>query len=103
MGPCAGGAVYSPAITDFTFMVDQSSYMFVTGPEIVSAVGGKSVTKDELGGPKIHATKSGVSAGTFANDIVAMAQLRHLYSYLPLSNRDSAPIVPTPDNRYRNV
>ncbi|CAG9577114.1 putative propionyl-coa carboxylase beta chain [Leishmania major strain Friedlin] len=103
MGPCAGGAVYSPAITDFTFMVDNSSYMFVTGPEVVSVVGGKLVTKDELGGPHVHATKSGVSAGTFPNDIVAMAQLRRLYSYLPLSNRDSAPVVPTADNRYRDV
>lgn len=103
MGPCAGGAVYSPAITDFTFMVDQSSYMFVTGPEVVSAVGGKLVTKDELGGPKVHATKSGVSAGTFPNDIVCLAQLRKLYSYLPLSNRDPAPIIPTADSRYRNV
>ncbi|KAG5474613.1 hypothetical protein LSCM4_03786 [Leishmania orientalis] len=103
MGPCAGGAVYSPAITDFTFMVDNSSYMFVTGPEVVSAVGGKLVTKDELGGPRVHATKSGVSAGTFPNDIVALAQLRRLYSYLPLSNRDSAPIVPTDDNRHRDV
>lgn len=103
MGPCAGGAVYSPAITDFTFMVDQSSYMFVTGPEVVSAVGGKLVTKDELGGPKVHASKSGVSAGTFENDIVALAQLRKLYSYLPLSNRDPAPVLPTQDSRTRNV
>lgn len=103
MGPCAGGAVYSPAITDFTFMVDNSSYMFVTGPEVVSAVGGKLVTKEELGGPKVHASKSGVSAGTFENDIVALAQLRRLYSYLPLSNRDAAPIVPTADKRTRDV
>ncbi|EPY33574.1 propionyl-CoA carboxylase beta chain [Strigomonas culicis] len=103
MGPCAGGAVYSPAITDFTFMVDQSSYMFVTGPEVVSAVGGKLVTKDELGGPKIHGSKSGVSAGTFPNDLVALAQLRKLYTYLPLSNRDPAPVVKTTDSRFRNV
>lgn len=103
MGPCAGGAVYSPAITDFTFMVDNSSYMFVTGPEVVSAVGGKLVTKEELGGPRVHASKSGVSAGTFPNDIVALAQLRRLYSYLPLSNRDPAPIVPTADSRRRDV
>ncbi|CAJ1009917.1 putative Carboxyl transferase domain containing protein [Leishmania naiffi] len=103
MGPCAGGAVYSPAITDFTFMVENSSYMFVTGPEVVSAVGGKLVGKEELGGPHVHATKSGVSAGTFPNDIVALAQLRRLYSYLPLNNRDSAPVVPTADNRHRDV
>lgn len=103
MGPCAGGSVYSPALTDFTFMVDQSSYMFITGPEIVSSVGGKLVTKDELGGPKVHATKSGVSSGTFPNDVVAMHQLRKLFTYLPLSNRDPAPVLPTTDSRYRNV
>ena len=103
MGPCAGGAVYSPAITDFTFMVQDSSHMFVTGPEIVSAVGGKEVTKAELGGAKVHESKSGVSSGTFANDIVACAQLRRFLSYLPSSNRDPAPIIPTCDTRYRNV
>eukprot|EP00796_Vickermania_ingenoplastis_P008379 gene8379-5868_t len=103
MGPCAGGSVYSPALTDFTFMIDQSSYMFVTGPEIVSSVGGKLVSKEELGGAKIHASKSGVSAGTFPNDIVALQQLRKLFTYLPLSNRDPAPIIPSSDSRYRNV
>ncbi len=103
MGPCAGGAVYSPAITDFTFMVQDSSHMFVTGPEVVSAVGGKEVTKAELGGAKVHDSKSGVSAGTFANDIVACAQLRRLMSYLPSSNRDPAPVVATCDSRNRNV
>ena len=103
MGPCAGGAVYSPAITDFTFMVDDTSHMFVTGPEVVEAVGGKKVTKAELGGAKVHDSKSGVSSGTFPNDIIAIAQLRKFFTYLPLSNRDKAPVVPTPDNRFRNV
>eukprot|EP00331_Platyophrya_macrostoma_P010426 CAMPEP_0176414848 /NCGR_PEP_ID=MMETSP0127-20121128/5487_1 /TAXON_ID=938130 /ORGANISM="Platyophrya macrostoma, Strain WH" /LENGTH=515 /DNA_ID=CAMNT_0017794795 /DNA_START=89 /DNA_END=1636 /DNA_ORIENTATION=- len=103
MGPCAGGAVYSPAITDFTFMVEESAHMFVTGPEVVKAVGGKSVTKAELGGAHIHEMKSGVSAGTFANDLVAIAQLRKFLTYLPSSNRDAAPIVPTEDVRERDV
>jgi propionyl-CoA carboxylase beta chain len=103
MGPCAGGAVYSPAITDFTFMVEETSHMFVTGPEVVSAVGGKSVTKAELGGAKVHDSKSGVSSGTFENEIVALAQLRKFFTYLPLSNREQAPVVPTADSRYRNV
>jgi len=103
MGPCAGGAVYSPAITDFTFMVDKTSFMFVTGPDVVKSVTNENVTKDELGGPQVHATKSGVSAGTFPNDVVAMAQLRRFYSYLPLSNRASLPYVPTSDVRDRDV
>lgn len=98
MGPCAGGAVYSPAITDFTFMVEETSHMFVTGPEVVSAVGGKSVTKAELGGAKVHDSKSGVSSGTFENEIVALAQLRKFFTYLPLSNREQAPVVPTEDS-----
>lgn len=103
MGPCAGGAVYSPAITDFTFMVEGTSYMFVTGPDVVKTVTNENVTKDQLGGPLVHATKSGVSAGTFANDVVALAQLRRFMNYLPLSNRDTAPIVPTADTRDRDV
>lgn len=103
MGPCAGGAVYSPAITDFTFMVEESAHMFVTGPEVVKAVGGKSVTKAELGGAHVHETKSGVSAGTFANDLVAIAQLRKFLTYLPSSNRDAAPVVHTEDVRERDV
>jgi propionyl-CoA carboxylase beta chain len=103
MGPCAGGAVYSPAITDFTFMVDQTSFMFVTGPDVVKSVTNETVTKDELGGPLVHAAKSGVSSGTFANDIVALAQLRRFYNYLPLNNRDSAPYVPNGDVRDRDM
>ncbi len=102
MGPCAGGAVYSPAITDFTFMVGETSHMFVTGPEIVAEVGGKLVTKAELGGAAVHASKSGVSVGTFTNDIIAMAQLRKFMSYLPQSNKSETPILPTADTRERS-
>lgn len=101
LGSSAGGAVYSPALTDFTFMIDQTAHMFVTGPEVVHAVGGKLVTKEELGGANIHATKSGVSAGTFPDEIVAMAQLRRLMSYLPQNNREKPPRCETPDDRYR--
>lgn len=103
MGSCAGGAVYSPAITDFTFMVDQTSHMFVTGPDVVHAVGGKLVTKEELGGANVHASKSGVSAGTFSNDLVALAQLRRFMSYLPQNNREKPPRIQTIDTRDRPV
>lgn len=102
-GNCAGGAVYSPAITDFTFMTEGTSCMFVTGPDVVKTVTHEDVTKEELGGPQVHSTKSGVSSGTFANDIVALAQLRKLLSYLPGSNREKAPVLPTTDDRYRDV
>ena len=74
MGPCAGGAVYSPALTDFTFMVKDTSYMFVTGPEVVKTVTKEEVTKEELGGAKTHTSKSGVAALSFENDIVALAK-----------------------------
>ena len=74
MGPCAGGAVYSPAITDFTFMVDQTSFLFVTGPEVVKTVTNEQVTFEELGGAKVHAGRSGVAHGVFQNDIHAMQQ-----------------------------
>ena len=97
MGPCAGGAVYSPAITDFTFMVDQTSFMFVTGPDVVKTVTHEQVTMGELGGPQVHASKSGVSSGTFANEVVALAQLRKLISYLPSNNREGPPVVATGD------
>lgn len=103
MGSCAGGAVYSPAITDFTFMVDQTSHMFVTGPDVVAAVGGGNVTKEELGGAAVHASKSGVSAGTFPNEMVAIAQLRRFLGYLPQSNRDKPPVVASSDTRDRPV
>ena len=83
MGPCAGGAVYSPALTDFVFMVQDSSYMFVTGPEVVKTVTNEEVTKEELGGAKMHSEVSGVSHKVFQNDIEAIASTRKLLSYLP--------------------
>ena len=83
MGPCAGGAVYSPAITDFTIMVEQSSYMFVTGPNVVKTVTNENVTSEELGGASTHATKSGVTHLTAANDLECLAKIRTLLSYIP--------------------
>lgn len=87
MGPCAGGAVYSPAMTDFTFMVRDTSYMFVTGPEVVKTVTNEDVTQEELGGAKTHTSKSGVAHGSFENDIEALQRIRDMFDYLPLSNK----------------
>jgi len=89
MGPCAGGAVYSPAMTDFIFMVESSSYMFVTGPDVVKTVTDEDVTKEALGGASTHCTISGVSHGSFANDMSALRAIRKLLDFLPLSNDDS--------------
>ncbi len=97
MGPCAGGAVYSPAITDFIFMVEGSSYMFVTGPDVVKTVTHEDLTAEELGGAKMHSRTSGVAHGAFANDVEMLMQTRALMSYLPLSNREDAPSVPCHD------
>ena len=83
MGPCAGGAVYSPALTDFTFMVQDSSYMFITGPDVVKTVTKEEVTKEELGGAKMHNTVSGCCHRAFQNDIEALASTRKLLTYLP--------------------
>lgn len=94
MGPCAGGAVYSPALTDFVFMVQDSSYMFVTGPEVVKTVTNEEVTKEQLGGAKMHSEVSGVSHRVFANDIEAIASTRRLLSYLPQSCKDKRPHKP---------
>ena len=87
LGPCAGGAVYSPALTDFTFMVKETSYLFVTGPDVVKAVTGEAVTQEELGGSKVHTQKSGVAHLAWNNEIEAFRHLRTFYSYLPLNNR----------------
>ncbi|ELU15042.1 hypothetical protein CAPTEDRAFT_170203 [Capitella teleta] len=92
MGPCAGGAVYSPALTDFTFMVRDSSYLFITGPDVVKSVTNEEVTQEELGGAKTHTTLSGVAHGAFDNDIEALLGIRDLFNFLPLSNQDEAPI-----------
>jgi propionyl-CoA carboxylase beta chain len=92
MGPCAGGAVYSPAMTDFIFMVKDSSYMFVTGPEVVKTVTHEEVTAEQLGGAITHTTQSGVADLAFDNDVEALLMLRRLYNYLPLNNREKAPV-----------
>ncbi|MEN9559777.1 MAG: hypothetical protein RLZZ502_988 [Pseudomonadota bacterium] len=97
MGPCAGGAVYSPAMTDFIFMVRDSSYMFVTGPEVVKTVTHESVSAEELGGASTHTTVSGVADLAFDNDIDALVSLRRMFGYLPLNNKDKAPQVPCAD------
>ncbi|HYC05741.1 MAG TPA: acyl-CoA carboxylase subunit beta [Azospirillaceae bacterium] len=97
MGPCAGGAVYSPAMTDFIFMVKDSSYMFVTGPDVVKTVTHEVVTAEELGGATTHTTKSGVADLAFENDVEAILQTRRLIDFLPLSNREKPPSRPTPD------
>lgn len=97
MGPCAGGAVYSPALTDFTFMVRHSSYMFLTGPEVVKSVTMEEVTQEQLGGAATHTSKSGVAHGAYDNELDALAGLRELLSFLPLSNRASLPRIPASD------
>ena len=97
MGPCAGGAVYSPSMTDFIFMVKDSSYMFVTGPEVVKTVTHEDVTAEELGGAVTHTTKSGVADLAFENDVEALAMLRRFMNFLPANNREQPPATPTND------
>src|SRR5213596_1414325 len=97
MGPCAGGAVYSPAMTDFIFMVKDSSYMFVTGPEVVKTVTNEVVTQEALGGALTHTTKSGVADVAFENDIDALLATREFVDFLPLSNRHEQPERPCED------
>jgi len=103
MGPCAGGAVYSPALTDFTFMVKNTSYLFITGPDVVKAVTNEEVTQEELGGAKTHCTVSGVAHNAFENDIEALLSLREFMSFLPSSNRESAPVISCIDPWDRDV
>lgn len=103
MGPCAGGAVYSPAITDFIFMVKDSSYMFVTGPNVVKTVTHETVTAEELGGAKTHATKSGVSDGAFENDIEMLLMARNFVDFLPANNRELPPVRPFDDPAERET
>ena len=104
MGPCAGGAVYSPAMTDFIFMVKDSSYMFVTGPDVVKTVTNEVVTAEELGGASTHTRKSSVADGAFENDVEALAEVRRLVDFLPLNNREKPPVRPFFDdvNRIEN-
>nr|KAF6475588.1 propionyl-CoA carboxylase subunit beta [Rousettus aegyptiacus] len=92
MGPCAGGAVYSPALTDFTFMVKDTSYLFITGPDVVKSVTNEDVTQEELGGARTHTTMSGVAHRAFENDVDSLCNLREFFNYLPLSSQDPAPI-----------
>ena len=101
MGPCAGGAVYSPAMTDFTLMVEHSSFMFVTGPEVVKTVTNEEVTSEALGGARTHTRTSGVAHLAAANDLHAIAQARELISYLPSSNTEPPPMLPTEDSILR--
>jgi len=98
MGPCAGGAVYSPAMTDFIFMVKDSSYMFVTGPDVVKTVTHESVTHEELGGADTHTSRSGVADLGFENDVEALLQTRRFVDFLPESNRHPPPKRPTEDD-----
>jgi propionyl-CoA carboxylase beta chain len=97
MGPCAGGAVYSPAMTDFIFLVKDSSYMFVTGPEVVKTVTHEEVTAEELGGAVTHTTRSGVADLAFENDVEALMMTRRLFGFLPSSNKERPPTLPTAD------
>ncbi|MDG1880143.1 MAG: acyl-CoA carboxylase subunit beta [Paracoccaceae bacterium] len=101
MGPCAGGAVYSPAMTDFIFMIKDSSYMFVTGPDVVKTVTNEIISAEELGGAKTHTTKSSVADGAFENDVEALGQIRRLFDFLPLSNREKPPQRPFYDDTSR--
>jgi propionyl-CoA carboxylase beta chain len=94
MGPCAGGAVYSPALTDFTIMVEQTSYMFVTGPNVVKTVTNEEVSAEELGGASAHSIKSGVTHLTAENDIIALDKIKRLLSYIPQNNRELTPSLP---------
>src|SRR6476620_9769489 len=98
MGPCAGGDVYSPAMTDFIFMVKDTSYMFVTGPEVVKTVTNEVVTAEELGGASVHATKSGISDGAFENDLECLLQIRRLLDFLPANCTAGVPEWPSFDD-----
>jgi propionyl-CoA carboxylase beta chain len=101
MGPCAGGDVYSPAMTDFIFMVRETSYMYVTGPDVVKTVTNEVVSHEELGGASVHTTKSSIADGAFDNDVEALLQLRRLIDFLPLNNQSGVPEWPSHDNPAR--
>ena len=101
MGPCAGGAVYSPAMTDFIFMVKDSSYMFVTGPDVVKTVTNEQVTAEELGGASTHTRKSSVADAAFENDVEALAEVRRLVDFLPANNQEKPPVRPFFDDPER--
>src|SRR5262245_46677868 len=98
MGPCAGGDVYSPAMTDFIFMVRDTSYMFVTGPDVVKTVTNETVTAEELGGASVHTTRSSIADKAYDNDVEAILQMRRLMDFLPANNRSGVPELPTKDS-----
>ncbi len=101
MGPCAGGDVYSPAMTDFIFMVKDTSYMFVTGPDVVKTVTNEEVTAEQLGGASVHTTKSSIADNAYENDVEALLQMRRLMDYLPSNNLSGVPELPTKDPAQR--
>ena len=98
MGPCAGGDVYSPAMTDFIFMVKDTSYMFVTGPDVVKTVTNETVTAEELGGARVHTTKSSIADRAYENDVETLLQMRRLLDFLPSNNKSGVPELPTRDS-----
>jgi propionyl-CoA carboxylase beta chain len=102
MGPCAGGDVYSPAMTDFIFMVKDTSYMFVTGPDVVKTVTNEEVTAEELGGARIHTTKSSIADHAYENDLECLLQMRRFMDFLPLNNQSAVPLMPTQDHHDRS-
>ena len=102
MGPCAGGAVYSPAMTDFIFMVKDTSYMFVTGPDVVKTVTNELVSAEELGGAKTHTTKSSVADGAYDNDVQALSDVRRFIDFLPINNKSKPPVIPVCDDINRS-
>ncbi|SEO95590.1 propionyl-CoA carboxylase carboxyltransferase subunit [Methylobacterium sp. ap11] len=101
MGPCAGGDVYSPAMTDFIFMVRDTSYMFVTGPDVVKTVTNEVVTAEELGGAKVHTSKSSIADGSYENDVEALLQIRRLMDFLPANNQAGVPEIESFDDPSR--
>jgi propionyl-CoA carboxylase beta chain len=101
MGPCAGGDVYSPAMTDFIFMVKDTSYMFVTGPDVVKTVTNETVTAEELGGARVHTTKTSIADRAYENDVECLLQMRRLMDFLPAHNQAGVPVLPTRDSPAR--
>ncbi|MBV0899672.1 MAG: acyl-CoA carboxylase subunit beta [Wolbachia endosymbiont of Fragariocoptes setiger] len=103
MGPCAGGAVYSPALTDFTFMVKKTSYMFITGPDVIKKVTYEDVDSEVLGGSRVHASKTGVADFAFNNDIEMLVKTREFFTFLPLNNKEYSPSLPTCDTTNNTI
>src|SRR5207245_8463579 len=102
MGPCAGGAVYSPAITDFVYMVKGTSHMFITGPDVIKSVTGEDVTFEELGGAATHASRSGIASFVSEDEASCLAQVRYLLSFLPSHSLERPPVYASTDHPHRN-